>query len=136
MTEDRPWQDESTGQVPEAGGSEPVWSCRGSHLRSGEFADPMGPFFRAGVQRANVWRYRLDTTTNWAVVTTAPISFANSRTQAEEHRLIILNVLLVTLFPYIEARRHHHYYELWSYRVRFTETDFFATMLAPPFRAG
>jgi len=27
-------------------------------------------FFRAEVQRANVWRQRLDTTTNWAVVTT------------------------------------------------------------------
>ena len=90
-------------------------------------------FFRAEVQRANVWRERLDTTTNWAVVTTgAAISFAYSRTAVEDHRLIILNVMLVTLFLYIEARRYR-YYELWSYRVRLMETDFFATMLVPPF---
>ncbi len=90
-------------------------------------------FFRAEVQRANVWRQRLDTTTNWAVVTTgAAISFAYSRTDVADHRLIILNVLLVTLFLYIEARRYR-YYELWSYRVRLMETDFFATMLVPPF---
>lgn len=32
----------------------------------------------------------------------------------------------------IEARRYR-YYELWSYRVRLMETDFFAPMLVPPF---
>jgi uncharacterized membrane protein len=114
-------------------GSEPVWSYRGYHLQSSEFTTAMVHLFRAEVQRANVWRQRLDTTTNWAVVTTgAAISFAYSRTDVEDHRLIILNVLLVTLFLYIEARRYR-YYELWSYRVRLMETDFFATMLVPPF---
>lgn len=112
---------------------EPVWTYRGYHLRPSEFTTAMVHFFRAEVQRANVWRQRLDTTTNWAVVTTgAAISFAYSRTAVEDHRLIILNVLLVTLFLYIEARRYR-YYELWSYRVRLMETDFFATMLVPPF---
>ena len=39
-------------------------------------------FFRAEVHRANIWRQRLDTTTNWAVVTTgAAISFAFSEPQ-------------------------------------------------------
>jgi uncharacterized membrane protein len=88
-------------------------------------------FFRAEVQRANVWRQRLDTTTNWAVITTgAAISFAF--TQAGEHIVILLNLLLVTLFLSIEARRYR-YYELWAYRVRLMETDFFAAMLIPPF---
>ncbi|MFN2226481.1 MAG: DUF2270 domain-containing protein [Anaerolineae bacterium] len=118
----------------EDAGSEPVWRYRGYELKPGQFTTAMVHLFRAEVQRANVWRQRLDTTTNWAVVTTgAAISFAYSRTQVEDHRLIILNVLLVTLFLYIEARRYR-YYELWSYRVRLMETDFFATMLVPPFR--
>ncbi len=118
---------------PEGGEPEPVWTYRGYHLKSSEFTTAMVHFFRAEVQRANVWRQRLDTTTNWAVVTTgAAISFAYSRTDVQDHRLIILNVLLVTLFLYIEARRYR-YYELWSYRVRLMETDFFATMLVPPF---
>jgi len=126
-------QDPDFEDEREAAGSEPVWSYRGYELRPGQFTTAMVHLFRAEVQRANVWRQRLDTTTNWAVVTTgAAISFAYSRTQVEDHRLIILNVLLVTLFLYIEARRYR-YYELWSYRVRLMETDFFATMLVPPF---
>jgi uncharacterized membrane protein len=120
-------------QGQEGSRSEPVWTYRGYQLRPSEFTTAMVHLFRAEVQRANVWRQRLDTTTNWAVLTTgAAISFAFSRTLAEDHRVIILNVLLVTLFLHIEARRDR-YYELWSYRVRLMETDFFATMLVPPF---
>ena len=111
---------------------EPVWTFRGYQLQPSEFTTAMVHFFRAEVQRANVWRQRLDTTTNWAVITTgAAISFAFS--QALDHSVIILNTLLVTLFLFIEARRYR-YYELWSYRVRLMETDFFASMLVPPFR--
>jgi len=114
-------------------GSEPVWTYRGYQLRPSEFTTAMVHLFRAEVQRANVWRQRLDMTTNWAVITTgAVLSFAFSRASTEDHRVIILNVLLVTLFLHIEARRDR-YYELWSYRVRLMETDFFATMLVPPF---
>ena len=56
---------------------EPVWTYRGYQLKASEFTTAMVHFFRAEVTRANVWRQRLDTTTNWAVVTTgAVISFA------------------------------------------------------------
>ncbi len=133
MTVERDGGKQGAEQAAQAENPEPVWTYRGYHLRPSEFTTAMVHFFRAEVQRANVWRQRLDTTTNWAVVTTgAAISFAYSRTAVEDHRLIILNVLLVTLFLYIEARRYR-YYELWSYRVRLMETDFFATMLVPPF---
>jgi hypothetical protein len=46
--------------------------------------------------------------------------------------VVLLNILLVTTFLFIEARRYR-YYELWAYRVRLMETDFFAPMLVPPF---
>jgi len=108
-----------------------VWTFRGYRLRASEFTTAMVHFFRAEVQRANVWRQRLDTTTNWAVVTTgAAISIAFA--QSGNHVVILLNILLVTIFLLIEARRYR-YYELWSYRVRLMETDFFAAMLVPPF---
>jgi uncharacterized membrane protein len=122
------------GQSPtrEAVGQEPVWTYRGYRLRPGEFTTAMVHFFRAEISRANVWRQRLDTTTNWAVLTTgAAISFAFSDSTGD-HRVIMLNMLLITLFLYIEARRYR-YYELWSSRVRLMETDFFASMLVPPF---
>ena len=113
--------------------TEPVWTFRGYELKASEFNAAMIHFFRAEVARANAWRQRLDTTTNWAVVTTgAVVSFAFSQTESS-HIVILLNLILVTLFLLIEARRYR-YYELWSYRVRLMETDFFAAMLVPPFQ--
>ena len=111
---------------------ESVWTYRGYKLKSSEFVTAMVHLFRAEVQRANVWRQRLDTTTNWAVVATgATLSISFSQPNVH-HGVIILNTLLVTWFLFIEARRYR-YYELWSYRVRLMETDFYAPMLVPPF---
>jgi len=117
---------------PAPDSDEPVWTYRGYRLKSGEFVTAMVHFFRAEIQRANVWRQRLDTTTNWAVVSTgATLSIAFSQPDIH-HGILILNTLLVMWFLFIEARRYR-YYELWSYRVRLMETDFFAAMLVPPF---
>ena len=111
---------------------EPVWTYRGYKLKTSEFVTAMVHLFRAEIQRANVWRQRLDTTTNWAVVATgATLSIAFSQATVH-HGIIILNTLLVLWFLFIEARRYR-YYELWSYRVRLMETDFYAAMLVPPF---
>lgn len=111
---------------------EPVWTYRGYKLKTSEFVTAMVHLFRAEIQRANVWRQRLDTTTNWAVVSTgAVLSIAFSQPEIH-HGIIILNTLLVMWFLFIEARRYR-YYELWSYRVRLMETDFYAAMLVPPF---
>ncbi len=114
---------------------EPVWTFRGYELEASQFTTSMVHFFRAEIARANVWRQRLDATTNWAVITTgAAISVAFGSALLEQgHSIIILNTLLILLFLLIEARRYR-YYELWSYRVRLMETDFFAAMLVPPFQ--
>jgi uncharacterized membrane protein len=112
--------------------TEPVWSYRGYQLKSSEFTTAMVHFYRGEVSRSNVWRQRLDNTTNWAVITAgAAISFALG-SPANHHGVILLNTLLITLFLYLEARRYR-YYELFASRVRLMETDFFATMLVPPF---
>src|SRR5574341_832869 len=112
--------------------SEPVWTFRGYQMRPAEFNTAMVHFYRGEVQRANTWRMRLDNTTNWAVVAAgAAISFALAD-PLHHYGVIILDTFLVTLFLWIEARRYR-YYELWSYRVRLMETDFFASMLVPPF---
>ena len=113
--------------------SEAVWSYRGYKLRPSEFTTAMVHYFRAEISRANVWRQRLDTTTNWAVVTTGAVLTFSFGQPGGNHTLILLNIMLVTLFLWIEARRYR-YYELWSSRVRLLETDFFAAMLVPPFQ--
>jgi uncharacterized membrane protein len=110
-----------------------VWSFRGYHLEGSNFATALIHLYRAEVTRANSWRSRLDVTTNWAVVSTAAaISFAFAQPNTH-HSVIILITILVTLFLFIEARRYR-YYELWSYRIRIIEIDFFAAMLIPPFK--
>lgn len=111
---------------------ESVWTYRGYHMKPGEFNTAMVHFYRGEVTRSNVWRTRLDNTTNWAVVTAgAALTFAFGSAE-NSHVVILISFLLVWLFLMIEARRYR-YYELWTLRVRLLETDFFAAMLAPPF---
>jgi uncharacterized membrane protein len=110
-----------------------IWTFRGYGLSPAEFNTAMVHFYRAEVTRCNTWRKRLDATTNWAVLTSgAALSFVFSD-PSHSHLMIPLNTLLVILFLVLETRRYR-YYELWNYRVRLMETDFFAAMLAPPWQ--
>ena len=111
---------------------EPIWTFRGVRLGPGEFTTSMVHLFRAEIARANVWRQRLDTTTNWAVIITVAVITVSFSESGSHHGAIALSTILLALFLFIEARRYR-YYELWSSRVRLMETDFFAAMLVPPF---
>ncbi len=112
--------------------SERVWTFRGYELRPSEFTNAMVHLYRGEITRANLWRNRLDTTTNWAIITAgAATSFALSD-PSHHHGVLLINIVLVLIFLVIEARRYR-YFELFSYRVRLLETDFFAAMLVPPF---
>ena len=85
---------------------EPVWTYRGYRLKTSEFVTAMVQFFRAEVQRANIWRQRLDTTTNWAVITAgATLSFVFS-SPSNPHFVIPINSILVAIFLLLEARRY------------------------------
>ena len=95
-----------------------------------EFNTAMVHFYRGEVTRANTWRNRLDTTTNWAVLTTgATLSFAFS-SPTNPHFVILINTVLVGFFLFMEARRYR-YYEIWSSRVRILETGYFSQILLP-----
>lgn len=112
---------------------EPVWHFRGYDLRSSEFTTAMTHFYRGEIQRANTWRNRLDATTNWAIVTTAAAISFGLASPDNSHAALLIVMALVIVFLWIEARRYR-YFELFSYRVRLLETDFFAAMLVPPFQ--
>jgi uncharacterized membrane protein len=110
-----------------------TWAFRGYRLDPPHFTTAMVHLYRGEVARANTWRRRLDVTTNWAVVTAgAALTFVFGASQ-NPHFVLLLVLLLVIAFLYIEARRYR-YYVLWSYRVHLMETDFLAAMLAPPFK--
>jgi len=120
------------GESEDSISEEPIWTFRGVRLGPGEFTTSMVHLFRAEIARANVWRQRLDTTTNWAVIITVAVITVSFSESGSHHGAIVLSTVLLALFLYIEARRYR-YYELWSYRVRLMETDFFAAMLVPPY---
>lgn len=98
-------------------------------LQPADFNTAMVHFYRGEIQRSNVWRNRLDATTNWAVITAgATLSFVFSSPD-NPHFAIPINSILVSIFLFMEARRYR-YYEVWANRVRILETGYFAPMLS------
>ncbi|WP_218958619.1 DUF2270 domain-containing protein [Thalassovita aquimarina] len=84
--------------------------------------------YRGEVYRSTIWRTRLDTTTNWAVVTLGvalSISFASP--DASPLPLVLVGVLVI-FFLMQEARRYR-YFNVWRARCRWMETHFYAPML-------
>lgn len=84
--------------------------------------------YRGEVYRSTIWRTRLDTTTNWAVVTLGiALSIAFSSPAASPLPLILVGVLIF-FFLMLEARRYR-YFNVWRARCRWLEVHFFAPML-------
>jgi uncharacterized membrane protein len=84
--------------------------------------------YRGEVYRSTVWRTRLDSTTNWAVVTTG-VALSATFSSAEASPLpMVLVGLIVTVFLLFEARRYR-YFNVWRARARLLETDFYAPMI-------
>jgi uncharacterized membrane protein len=84
--------------------------------------------YRGEVYRSTAWRTRLDSTTNWAVVTTGiALSITYSGKDASPLPMVLVG-LLVVVFLVFEARRYR-YFNVWRARARLLETDFIAPML-------
>ncbi|ASJ75825.1 DUF2270 domain-containing protein [Granulosicoccus antarcticus] len=84
--------------------------------------------YRGEVYRSTIWRTRLDTTTNWSVVTLGvALSIAFSSPEASPLPLILVGVL-ISFFLMLEARRYR-YFNVWRARCRWMEVHFYAPML-------
>lgn len=84
--------------------------------------------YRGEVYRSTIWRTRLDTTTNWSVVTLGialSISFADP--DASPLPLLLVGIL-ISMFLILEARRYR-YFNVWRARARWIETKFYAPLL-------
>src|SRR5262245_25568968 len=100
--------------------------------RKSEFSNAeigaLAHLYRGEVYRSTVWRTRLDSTTNWAVVTTG-IALSATYSSAEASPLpMVLVGLLVSVFLAFEARRYR-YFNVWRARTRLLETDFYAPLI-------
>jgi uncharacterized membrane protein len=84
--------------------------------------------YRGEVYRSTVWRTRLDTTTNWSVVTLGvALSITYSSPEASPLPLVLVGVLIL-LFLTLEARRYR-FFNVWRARARWIERHFYAPML-------
>ncbi|MBB3713626.1 putative membrane protein [Limimaricola variabilis] len=84
--------------------------------------------WRGEVYRSTIWRTRLDTTTNWAVVTLGiALSIAFASREASPLPLVLVGILIL-FFLMLEARRYR-YFNVWRARCRWIETHFYAPML-------
>lgn len=88
-------------------------------------------FYRAAVMHADVWRQRLDSTTNWAVVTTAAVLTFAFGTRESAAVLVLLALLFDFFFLFMESRRYQSY-NLWQRRIRMLHRNLIAPALQPP----
>jgi uncharacterized membrane protein len=84
--------------------------------------------YRGELYRSTVWRTRLDTTTNWAVLTTGiALSLTFSSESASPLPLVLVGLLVAT-FLHIEARRYR-FFDFWRMRAHVFEVYFFGPIL-------
>ncbi|MBB6098790.1 putative membrane protein [Deinobacterium chartae] len=84
--------------------------------------------YRAEVGRMTAYRARLDTTTNWAVVTTAGLASFALGNENVTHTVFVFAMFLNYFFLHLEARRFTTY-EISHHRVRIIERFFYPAML-------
>jgi len=107
---------------PEATADTPSRTCTVAEITA------IAHLYRGEIYRSTVWRTRLDSTTNWAVVTTG-IALSATFSSADASPLpMVLVGLIVTIFLLLEARRYR-YFNIWRARARLLETDFYTPML-------
>lgn len=84
--------------------------------------------YRGEIYRSTIWRQRLDTTTNWAVLTTGvalSITFASSESSPLP---MVLAGLMSVMFLILEARRYR-YFNVWRFRARMIELAVYVPLL-------
>lgn len=84
--------------------------------------------FRGELYRSTVWRTRLDSTTNWSVVTTGIALTVSFRDANASPMPLLLAGLLCAVFLFTEARRYR-FYDFWRIRAHVLEVHFYGPML-------
>ncbi len=101
-------------------------------LTRSEYIAAMVHLYRGEQYRAQVWRTRLDVTTNWAVLSIgALLSFAFTKIHdggAMPHVVLVLGMYMIFTMLVFEARRFR-FYDAWRNRVRRIEENFYVPIL-------
>jgi uncharacterized membrane protein len=105
-------------------------------VSGGPAANPLiAHFYRAVVSHADVWRQRMDATTNWAAATTAGMVTFAFGTPGAPHVVLLLAAAFDLIFLLMESRRYQ-VYDLWRQRFRTLNRFLIAPVLAGEPEAG
>jgi uncharacterized membrane protein len=74
-------------------------------------------YYRAVVSHMDVWRQRMDATTNWAAGTAAGMITFTFSTAETPHYVLLLALAFQTVFLLMESRRYQTF-DLWRHRFR------------------
>jgi uncharacterized membrane protein len=87
-------------------------------------------FYRAVVSHADVWRQRMDATTNWAAATTAGMVTFAFGDRSAPHVVLLLAIAFDLIYLLMESRRYQ-VYDLWRRRFRTLNQYLIAPVLSP-----
>ncbi len=96
----------------------------------GAYHTAMAHLYRAEVHRMTVWRQRLDTTSNWAILLTTGLTTFTLGSAGVPHYTLLLGLALNTICMLLEARRYQHLSHS-EWRLRQIEQGYFAAWLSP-----
>ncbi|MGM0406040.1 MAG: DUF2270 domain-containing protein [Thermoplasmatota archaeon] len=95
-----------------------------------DFTTMMMHMYRGEVQRANVWRHRLDRTTNWSILILSALITWTYTDPSRPHELLLFGVVFISILWFIESRRFL-LFNAYDSRVRVLEKNFIGKTLYP-----
>ncbi len=97
-------------------------------LSRAEYISALVHFYRGELHRATLWRIRLDTTTNWSIISVMGLVTFSLSDPTHSHAGILAGMALVMTYLSIEARRFR-FFDVWRARTRMLEENFMGPIL-------
>lgn len=97
-------------------------------LTRAEYIAALAHFYRGEMSRAQSWRQRLDTTTNWAIISTLGVLTFSFNNPEYSQETLIAGMYANLVFLLLEARRFR-FFDVWRARVRMIEENFIGPIL-------
>jgi len=95
------------------------------------FHTAMVHLYRGEMNRMTVWRTRLDTTSNWAILLSTGMTTFALGSPGIPHFILLLGLALIGICLFIEARRFRHLLHS-KWRIHVMEAHYFSEQLWPP----
>lgn len=100
-------------------------------MRAGELTNSLIHLYRGEMGRQAQYRLRLDTSTNWAITTTAAMTVFSLGNRDIPHYFYAVILIFICVFLLFESRRYGYYMAVKN-RVRQIECGFFGRVLLGP----